>query len=90
MGSEYCLVGSNPTLSVFQAPEVKALFLFVARGVAQSGRALRSGRRGPRFKSGRPDWSYPFWSAGRMVMHSPRKRAPERAWGFESLALRFS
>ncbi len=25
------------------------------RGVAQSGRALRSGRRGPRFKSGRPD-----------------------------------
>ena len=27
-------------------------------------------------------------SAGRMVMHSPRKRAPERAWGFESLALR--
>lgn len=30
------------------------------------------------------------WSAGRMVMHSPRKRAPERAWGFESLALRYS
>ena len=29
-------------------------------------------------------------SAGRMVLHSPRKRAPERAWGFESLALRFS
>src|SRR5687768_5422852 len=28
------------------------------------------------------------WSAGRTVMHSPRKRAPERAWGFESLALR--
>ncbi len=30
------------------------------RGVAQSGRALRSGRRGPRFESGRPDgwcWS---------------------------------
>ena len=27
-------------------------------------------------------------SAGRTVMHSPRKRAPERAWGFESLALR--
>lgn len=26
------------------------------RGVAQSGRALRSGRRGPRFESGRPDW----------------------------------
>ena len=26
------------------------------RGVAQSGRALRSGRRGPRFKSGRPDF----------------------------------
>ena len=25
------------------------------RGVAQSGRALRSGRRGPRFESGRPD-----------------------------------
>ena len=25
-----------------------------------------------------------------MVLHSPRKRAPERAWGFESLALRFS
>ena len=23
-----------------------------------------------------------------MVLHSPRKRAPERAWGFESLALR--
>ena len=27
----------------------------IIRGVAQSGRALRSGRRGPRFKSGRPD-----------------------------------
>ena len=26
-----------------------------SRGVAQSGRALRSGRRGPRFESGRPD-----------------------------------
>ena len=26
------------------------------RGVAQSGRALRSGRRGPRFESGRPDY----------------------------------
>ena len=38
--------------------------------------------------SGRPDFKTPFWSAGRMVMHSPRKRAPERAWGFESLALR--
>jgi hypothetical protein len=25
------------------------------RGVAQPGSALRSGRRGPRFKSGRPD-----------------------------------
>ena len=24
-----------------------------------------------------------------MVLHSPRKRAPERAWGFESLALRY-
>ena len=54
----------NPTLSVSQAPEVEALFF---RGVAQSGRALRSGRRGPRFKSGRPDcrprmrpkWSWP-------------------------------
>ena len=28
---------------------------FRFRGVAQSGRALRSGRRGPRFESGRPD-----------------------------------
>ena len=55
-GRQPRLVGSNPTLSVYPAPEVKALFLFVARGVAQSGRALRSGRRGPRFKSGRPDW----------------------------------
>ena len=27
----------------------------VVRGVAQSGRALRSGRRGPRFESGHPD-----------------------------------
>jgi TolB protein len=44
--------GSN-VRKVFQAPEVKALFF--VRGVAQSGRALRSGRRGPRFKSGRPD-----------------------------------
>ena len=32
-----------------------------SRGVAQSGRALRSGRRGPRFESGRPD------SAGKKV-----------------------
>ena len=40
-------VGSNPTPSVFKT----RLF----RGVAQSGRALRSGRRGPRFESGRPD-----------------------------------
>ena len=30
--------------------------LLEVRGVAQSGRALRSGRRGPRFESGRPDW----------------------------------
>ena len=29
---------------------------FRFRGVAQSGRALRSGRRGPRFESGRPDY----------------------------------
>ena len=28
------------------------------RGVAQFGRALRSGRRGPRFKSGRPDFEF--------------------------------
>ena len=27
------------------------------RGVAQPGSALRSGRRGPQFKSGHPDWS---------------------------------
>lgn len=30
---------------------------FRFRGVAQSGRALRSGRRGPRFESGRPDYA---------------------------------
>ena len=32
------------------------------RGVAQFGRALRSGRRGPRFKSGRPDFDCDVWS----------------------------
>ena len=30
----------------------------LARGVAQLGRALRSGRRGPQFKSGHPDHSF--------------------------------
>ena len=30
------------------------------RGVAQPGRALGSGPRGPRFKSGRPDHCWPF------------------------------
>ena len=29
-GQQNCLVGSNPTLSVSQAPEVEALFLFGA------------------------------------------------------------
>ena len=38
---------------VHPTPSVVATRWF--RGVAQSGRALRSGRRGPRFESGRPD-----------------------------------
>src|SRR5690606_20949553 len=44
-------VGSNPTPSVREVGR----FGDRPRGVAQSGRALRSGRRGPRFESGRPD-----------------------------------
>jgi hypothetical protein len=31
-------------------------YLTLRRGVAQPGSARRSGRRGPRFESGRPDW----------------------------------
>ncbi len=31
-------------------------YLALRRGVAQPGSARRSGRRGPRFESGRPDW----------------------------------
>ena len=45
------------------------------RGVAQFGRALRSGRRGPRFKSGRPDFiRRPYGSAAPGFAGS-RKRA---------------
>ena len=40
----------------FVAPNGSDADNFRLRGVAQSGRALRSGRRGPRFKSGRPDF----------------------------------
>jgi putative hydrolase of the HAD superfamily len=41
---------------------------FWARGVAQPGSALRSGRRGPQFKSGHPD------------AHASSKRARGRPW----------
>jgi hypothetical protein len=46
------LVGSNPTLSVVVPGSLSPA---VVRGVAQPGRALRSGRRGRRFKSCLPD-----------------------------------
>ena len=43
----------HPTPSVDEVKDGRRNLSF--RGVAQSGRALRSGRRGPRFESGRPD-----------------------------------
>ncbi len=53
-------MGSNPAswVRIPPRPFKAAVFRRSSRGVAQSGRALRSGRRGPRFKSGRPDWSF--------------------------------
>ena len=43
------------------------------RGVAQSGRALRSGRRGPRFESGRPD-TFSAYAAMRGVRPEENRR----------------
>ena len=45
------VASSNLVTRLAGQPHCRTTF----RGVAQSGRALRSGRRGPRFKSGRPD-----------------------------------
>ena len=43
----------------------------VGRGVAQHGSAPRSGRGGPRFKSGRPD-HFLLHTRRRFVLHVPR------------------
>ena len=45
------ILRSRPVRNVFFAERIP----FRARGVAQPGSALRSGRRGPQFKSGHPD-----------------------------------
>jgi hypothetical protein len=47
------------------------------RGVAQSGRALRSGRRGPRFESGRPD-RLPEGPSGHRRPDESRRFEPRR------------
>src|SRR5881396_415410 len=51
----------------------RAATLYPARGVAQPGSALRSGRRGPQFESGHPD------ASGR-AGSGPPCRAPSIVW----------
>ena len=55
------------------------IFLTV-RGVAQPGRVLRSGRRGPRFKSGHPDQITRF----RLTRQQQMLRAHRRQMAFAS------
>ena len=68
------------------------------RGVAQPGRALRSGRRGRGFKSRLPDSSFrdvaqpgsaPEWGSGGRGFESRRPDSPNLLtaclWGFQSL-----
>ncbi len=70
----YTLVGSNPTPSAdSKGPPTGPITR--SRGVAQFGRALRSGRRGPRFKSGRPDCRPETAAAGH---GGPGLRRPRR------------
>ena len=53
---------------------------FAPRGVAQPGSALRSGRRGPQFKSGHPDSSWGKPCFPREPPSSALPPSPERAW----------
>ena len=44
-----------PSTAAYRVSSRRSRLPFPARGVAQPGSALRSGRRGPQFKSGHPD-----------------------------------
>ena len=60
----------------------------VGRGVAQHGSAPRSGRGGPRFKSGRPD-HFLLHTRRRFVLHVPMRRPPSwAAWPPPSRGIR--
>ena len=50
----YVLVGVHSGFS-YSAPPYQLVWQGIGRGVAQLGSARRSGRRGRRFKSSRPD-----------------------------------
>ena len=51
----HLLIGERPDVCARAIDEFLALPYEPSRGVAQPGSALRSGRRGPQFKSGHPD-----------------------------------
>ena len=51
----HLLIGERPDACAAAIAEFLALPYDPSRGVAQPGSALRSGRRGPQFKSGHPD-----------------------------------
>ena len=51
----HLLIGERPDACAAAISEFLALPYDPSRGVAQPGSALRSGRRGPQFKSGHPD-----------------------------------
>src|SRR5512141_2004201 len=54
----------------------------VARGVAQLGRALRSGRRGRRFKSGHPDHSSAICAS--LPAHTPENQPAVEIRGLDA------
>ena len=83
--------GSNPGAPIVEVPTGLVIRCLSAVGARYKWSSVPTGpvsdKRGSR--GGALGLRPAIWSAGRMVLHSPRKRAPERAWGFESLALRF-
>ena len=68
-----------PNVCRMRAESEAARYPVLARGVAQPGSALRSGRRGPQFKSGHPDRNRCRRAVGlrtdraRRLVHEPAK-----------------
>ena len=54
----HLLIGERPAGVCRRDHGLSQPLTCAARGVAQPGSALRSGRRGPQFKSGHPDWAW--------------------------------